>query len=327
MNKKNPTHGRGILDTLGQTRTSNSKELTVTVTGKGTDLNDKKLLENKAKKKAITQEMTLGIIAHRENEGAPKTEIQQLWNTYHCQGELIIVDGRSYGNYCKTRGCTVCLGIRKADMMRNYLPIVRNWKDAHFVTLTRKSVPARYLNKAMDSMYQKFKGITDKHRKRASRGTGFKLVGFKSLECNFNPFKETYNPHFHFVVETKEMAEMLRAEWLWRHSSKSAVWEAQDVQKVRGAESVLIEVIKYGTKVFMPYDPNGKEDVNQPVEFYAEAWDVIINAMDGRRVFDRFGFNKCDVDDAVYNEPITTEQYKRWVYEPLEGDWVEREID
>jgi hypothetical protein len=76
------------LDTLGQMRTNGSKELTATVTGKGTDLSDKKLPYNKAKKKTITQEMTLGIIAHRANEGAPKMEIQRLWNTYHCQWRI-----------------------------------------------------------------------------------------------------------------------------------------------------------------------------------------------------------------------------------------------
>jgi hypothetical protein len=67
-------------------------------------------------------------------------------------------------------------------------------------------------------MCQKFKGIADRHRNSASSGTGMKLAGFKSLECNFNLLKETYTPHFHVVVETKVVAEMLRIEWLWRHS-------------------------------------------------------------------------------------------------------------
>jgi hypothetical protein len=76
-------------------------------------------------------------------------------------------------------------------------------------------------------MYQKFKGIADKHRNSALSGTVLKLAGFKSLECNFNQLKDTYNPDFHFVVATKAMVEMLRIGWLWRHSRRDAVWKAR----------------------------------------------------------------------------------------------------
>jgi plasmid rolling circle replication initiator protein Rep len=34
-------------------------------------------------------------------------------------------------------------------------------------------------------------------------------MGIKSLECNFNPKTRTYNAHFHFIVPSKEIAEML----------------------------------------------------------------------------------------------------------------------
>ena len=65
-------------------------------------------------------------------------------------------------------------------------------------------------------MLSTFRKIIEKHRKKHQRGKGLKLVGVKSLESNFNPVKNTYNPHFHVITKEKWMAEVILEEWLSR---------------------------------------------------------------------------------------------------------------
>ena len=62
----------------------------------------------------------------------------------------------------------------------------------------------------MYGMLRAFELIHNRCKKRYERGKGIKLIGFKSFECNFNPGTKTYNPHFHFIVQNKEIAELLK---------------------------------------------------------------------------------------------------------------------
>ncbi|WP_158235300.1 hypothetical protein [Flavobacterium sp. 9] len=44
---------------------------------------------------------------------------------------------------------------------------------------------------------------------KTQKDNGIKLVAVKSLECNFNPKTQTYNPHLHLIVASNEIAELL----------------------------------------------------------------------------------------------------------------------
>ena len=82
-------------------------------------------------------------------------------------------------------------------------------------------------------MKQAFKLISNRCKKRHQRGKGIKLIGIKSLECNFNPIRKTYNPHYHLIVATKEMAEVLKKEWLKLWTKKYTSPKAQHIRKVK----------------------------------------------------------------------------------------------
>ena len=99
-------------------------------------------------------------------------------------------------------------------MINRYLPVLETWEDCHFVTLTIKAIPAIELPRYCKGLLKVFAQIVEKYRTRSKRGKGIALVGIRSLECNFNPNTRTYNPHFHVLVKTKEMAEILIHEWL-----------------------------------------------------------------------------------------------------------------
>ena len=134
-------------------------------------------------------------------------------------------------------------------IINKYLPHISGWEDPYFVTLTAKAVKSRSLQRRMKDMNRGFRKLNAKCRKRAQRGKGTKLIGVKSLECNFNPIMQTYNPHLHLIVATKEMAEIIIPEWLKLCGPRFTRRYAQNMQKVKSTESALIEIVKYGTKL------------------------------------------------------------------------------
>jgi hypothetical protein len=101
----------------------------------------------RATKKTITQKLMLDLIDVAEGKRRNKEHIQAYWNTWHCQNILFTSEGRVYADYCKNRFCPVCCGIRKARLINQYLPVLKEWEDAHFLTLTLKSIPASQLEK------------------------------------------------------------------------------------------------------------------------------------------------------------------------------------
>lgn len=289
------------------------------VQGKGSEITDRKVLHGRAKRKIISQSMALNLVEVAKGNGN-ENQAQSYWNTYHCQSKLITQNGRAYGKYCKNRYCTLCRSIRKAAIINSYLPIILRWPEPYFVTLTVKAVSAYKLKSVIDSMMQGFRKIKEKHKKKNQRGTGKKLVGIKSMECNFNPKRKTYNPHIHLIVPDQETAELLVSEWL---AYSKAGWTnrgAQDMRKVNDSEKVMIEVVKYGSKIFTEPDANNKSKTKGS-KIYAAALDNIFSAMKGHRIFDRFGFNlpKCLQPETRICQ---LSNYEDWVFSPEQQDWI-----
>jgi len=99
-------------------------------------------------------------------------------------------------------------------MINRYKPIIEQWKDIHFLTLTVKAQPNLNLNKWMARMIKAFEKIRKRCEQCHRRGKGPKLIGIRSLECNFNPKSKTYKPHFHILCASKEIAEIIKKEWI-----------------------------------------------------------------------------------------------------------------
>jgi len=317
---------RGLLDTLAQRRTASSaysKKSPVLIQGLGSDLHNTDALLGRAKRKTITQAMVLSLIDVANKKNKPD-RVKAYWNTYHCQNRILTSQGRLYGKYCKNRFCTLCLSIRKATIINKYLPVLKTWEDPHFVTLTIKAIPARELPRYCKGMLREFGKIIEKYRKRSKRDTGICLQGIRSFECNFNPQRRTYNPHFHIIVRNRAMAEILKEEWLARIKPKNANPKAQHIRQVDDKERDLIELVKYGSKIFTEPDLNKKMKAKASSYVYASALDNILSAMADRRIFDRFGFNLPKLNKIQPKEQICI-QYEQWLFLPTQVDWVNQD--
>ena len=314
-----------MLDTLAQTgtkKTSAIRKPPVMVAGNGSDLTDEKLMKRRGEKKMITQYIIKNLLKVAEAK-KDKEFIKSLWNTYYCQTLIRTSSDRAYSNYCKNKFCIVCLGNRKAVIINKYLPVLKTWKNPHLVTLTIKSVPAKKLKWIMEKgMIRAFRILTERCKKRNQRGKGKPLVGIKSLECCFNPKRRSYNPHFHLIVPDRETAVLLVSEWLQIWTPKFAGEIAQDFRPLRNLEKGLIEIVKYGTKIFTQPDPNKQLKGKANSLLYASALYNILKAMEGHRLFDRFGFNLPKATRTKKRMTKELTQYEDWKHELSQKDWA-----
>jgi len=239
---------------------------------------------------------------------------------------LVKADGKIYSTFCKNRFCTVCSSIRKAEIINHYLPIIQTWETPYFITLTAQSVKAPLLKARMKSTLRAFKIILNRNKKRNQRGKGIKLIGVKSLECNFNCQKRIYNPHLHLIVANKEMADLIVKEWCELWTGKFVSKDAQKSEEIWNKEKALIEIVKYSSKIFT--DPNmaKKGKAKATPYIYASALDNIIEAMKDHRIFDRFGFNLPKEDKPKRKSTVVT-NFTELEYDPNVFDWVEKNTD
>lgn len=178
----------------------------------------------------------------------------------------------------------------------------------------------------MTKILRAFQLINDKHRKRHQRGNGIKLIGIKLLECNFNPEKKTYNPHLHLIVANKKMADIIISEWLnlWGKARKYMYVneKGQKATPIYNKEAALIEIVKYGSKIFTEPDVNNKQNTNSTNTLYAAALVNIFNAMQGLRIFERFGFNLPKNSNQTESVLTITNEYEEWEFDINSFDWV-----
>jgi len=95
---------------------------------------------------------------------------------------------------------------------------------------------------------------------------------------------------------------------------------AQHKRPIKDLEHCLIELIKYGSKIFTEPDIKKKKTSKVPPKIYANALHNIFYAMKGKRIFDRFGFN-LPAQLKVKNQKTFTKHYQDWHFDLKLNDW------
>jgi hypothetical protein len=288
--------------------------------GAGSAITNEQGKQRRAKAKLITQTVMLRLIEIATERGAVD-QAKAYRRTYYCQSRLYVVEGRMHAPLCRNRFCNYCCGVRKAELINSYYPEIETWKDAHLLTLTRLAVPAHKLKAAIADTQAKFRQIIARLKKRHLRGTGCRIMGLRALECNFNAQKRTYNPHFHLIVPTKEVADALLTEWLKEWGPRYATREAKNCRKIKNTIEDLIEVIKYETKIITDPEPKRGKKKGRTYKIFPRALDTIYTAMKGERLVERFGFNLPKVKKEKQESRIVTE-YEIWDYHLRSADWL-----
>lgn len=256
------------------------------------------------------------------NEKSPLNK--SYWNTFHCN-QVIRFDENAKGtsSYCKNRWCYTCNRIRTAILIKGYLSQLQDFENAQFVTLTRPTCSEKELPNRIAEMQKTFSQINDLARKnkylKSVKGTKLEYKGLRKLEVTTRP-NDKYHPHFHLIVNTKEVADFIVKEWL-KHN-KDADVKAQDIRKADAKAHK--ELFKYFTKL-----NESKRKPGEPLTLNYKRLDVIFLAMKGKQVFKSFGSLKMvkeDFDDEDLEATTQlTDAYANRLFNWIDEDWVDQD--
>jgi len=186
-----------------------------------------------------------------------------------------------------------------------------------FVTLTIPNVSGEDLKSTIEGMIKEFIRIKDLfiHRRK------FRINGIRKIEVTQNPITGLYHPHFHIVLDGKEVGEELIEEWLKRYPEANR--GAQDIRPAD--ENSMLELFKYTTKLTTKNQVT-KEGDKTIIEVNPVALDTIFQALYKRRTFQAMGWVKQvseDIDevDAQIVEDIE-DGVDVWKWEQEASDWV-----
>lgn len=223
-------------------------------------------------------------------------------NTLYCCNIIeVTTEGLAKGKYCKNRWCPICQRNKMGALINAYGERLRMEKELWFLTLTRPNVTAEKLKTEVTCYQELWRQIANSREYRKAMREG--VIGMRKLECTYHgrqflkdgttdPWWNTYHPHFHLLLSSKELANFILFLWLQLNSESNE--DAQDCRKVEG-EGSFLEIFKYFTKLIAK-DSEGRRF------FDAVHMNTIFEALQGRRVYFRLGTKKAWGCDEVTEE-------------------------
>lgn len=194
----------------------------------------------RARAKYVTQAKSIQLADYAESVGNEQMR-KGFWNAFHCASELLQEGKKITAKYCNSRWCLVCAKIRTAKAINRDLPIIREWSEPTFTTLTKRTVSAEQLSEEIELRWSALYRIREKLRKR-----GMKFKGVVKLEIEYNDTTDKYHPHFHILHESKEYGKTLIEEWVNEFPNEANI-KAQDTRNAD--QNSLLEVFKYSVKL------------------------------------------------------------------------------
>lgn len=282
---------------------------------KSTGVEDRRALLKRARSKYFTNAIVSCLVA------LDSPLKSKYVNTLNCCTTLTKRGEKVTGNYCKNRWCMVCNRIRTAQLIKKYSPVLQEWENKCFVTLTVPNIKGKRLRRELERMQYQLKLIRQKFHKRK-----VKFSGVRKLEVTYNPNRDDYHPHYHFIIEGEEVGRELLREWLERFPE--AKRKAQDVREADN--ETVMELFKYFTKVITPTSKavSGVEVNGQII--YPAALDVIFQSVRGLRTYEHFGFKVAKEEgeeEVEEGKEVSGEEVEVSVYqwEQSGHDWVNKE--
>lgn len=266
-------------------------------------------LLKKARKKHFGNFLSM-LLAH-----VPDTKLRSSYiNSYYCSAEIQQRGNKVSTNYCKTRWCNTCNNIYTAKMINTFSPLLKEFEEPRFVTLTLPTVQGGVL-----PYHIKYRTSTlTKIIRKVSDKLG-PVNALRKLECTYNLKDDLYHPHIHMIMDGEKKADMIVKQWLEIHPQADP--GAQQNDACYGKYE--LELFKYFTKLVTK---TGK------VNFLnAHSLNTIFESMRGSRVYASYGSlyglkldeNFSDLDALVLEDLPDT--ISRWIYDQKQLDWYSPE--
>jgi len=277
--------------------------------------NPQKNLEKRARAKFITNIVAFPLSKLR----SPLEKAYKL--TERCSGELTETPGKLTGLYCGCRWCLVCSRIRTARLMTGYMPAIEAMDEKWFLTLSRPNVPGAKLQDEIQ-YYIDTAALIQRHLREKRK---LKYSSLRKIECTYNEVTNEYHPHFHFIFDDFQAADLFLQQWLDRNPT--ALLDKGN-KLVKGDNASCMELFKYFTKVVSKTKSKSKAGGEaSDYRIHLAALDTMFVAMRAVRTF-----QPCGVIKAV-SEEIETEialesgraEVNFWKW--LNHDWVNKDTE
>jgi hypothetical protein len=239
----------------------------------------------------------------------------------------VIIDGFITSKRCKSRICPCCGAARTSELIEKYLEDVRKFKDPRFLTLTYANVNYDELRPSIDTSQKILTNIM-----RSARRAFGNFKAIRKIEITYNESNKTYHPHFHFIIENKNIALYFIQKWMkkMREKGYKVHNSAQDQRKAEN--DTMRELFKYELK--LPFEG---------AEINGEALIYILLALNNKRCIQSYGFKPKkislhpDTEDIMKflelgpeilkidnyidkkNFPLPINGY--YIYNPKKGNW------
>ena len=290
-----------LLDTLAQPHTKSESKHT----------NSLKTYKKRARAKYLSRALALELA--KLNSSLKKS----YWNTWHCSNTILQDGQKLTTTYCNNRWCMVCNRIRTAKLIKGYLPELKKMQDPQFVTLTIPNVTGKDLESTIELMAKEFIKIKNLFYQRRT----FQINGVRKIECTHNSDTDEYHPHYHVVLDGKEVGEALIQEWLKRFPEANR--GAQDIRSAD--ENSMIELFKYTTKLTTKNKVT-RDEGKTTIEVNPKALDTIFQALYKKRTFQSMGWVKMVSEDVEEVDAQIVEDIEEgidvWQWEQEASDWV-----
>lgn len=256
------------------------------------------------RKKHFSQHLAFGLFYSHDVQDMHPLRKAYI-KTIYCGQELMPItndDGkiRLASTYCKGRWCPRCQSIRIAKLIKGYGPALSKLDNLYFVTLTAPTVKGEELQDQIKAFQKRWRSITsDRYWKEN------KPIGIRKTECTIRP-EGKYHYHWHIIIQGKENAKWIVAQWLKRCPEASGL--AQDIRPVKQGD--WLEIFKYFTKLVA----QDKSTSKRYIDF--KRLDLVMQTMKGKRVYQPFGGLKQvpedEIEDDLESVEITEDYLKLW---------------
>lgn len=307
MCKAGEHKGTACFNKLAQLETKSKKsDLDDFKLDKSTKFNEAEKLKKRAARKYVSRGLSLALINYVKSilldSDLPRQELEtyekSFWNMFRCSNTLKKQKGKITAQYCKNRLCMVCNSIRQAEQLNKIVPVIKDWNDARFVTVTGgKTVSKNKIKDRLSWMQKVDEGIRKKIQKQFSRGKSEKFIAIKKIESTFSTDSMGYHPHYHYIFKSSKIAALYVDEWLKRTALNGTYEGAQ--KNIPCNVNTAKELTKYFTKVSTKID----SETGQRTKIYLDSLLYQFAAFRNKRTFTTYGikFDK-KVDDVIQDD-------------------------
>ncbi|MEK6495497.1 protein rep [Myroides odoratimimus] len=265
------------------------------------------------KKKQWSKYVSKGIALSLMHFNSKSKLFKSYKNSTYCAETLLTNEvGKIHTTYCKNRWCLTCNRIKTARLINAYLPQLEELFQPVFVTLTLPTVSGEDLSIRIAEMEKEWRAIYKNTKQGKYKKTYQIFKGIRKAECTIRP-GGLYHYHFHFIIDGWAEGEWLIGQWLKRfpHANRLA-------QDIRFADEFSFkELFKYAFKA----------EVKSSSKTNAERYDLVFNALKGKRTYQAFGGIKAieeEFDEDDLEGGIVLEGMANRIFKWCTDDWYDK---